>query len=129
MAKGKRTGKGHAAQYAKYKTSNAHDKNAERRLKRALKRSPLNEQIVLALKNIHRTRGTPKTEVWNPTKRRIAMLYKEFMGRVDADIFSSNEKTQAQALTRPGPYSLVRSKTKSQAVDFSIGARLASKGF
>lgn len=103
MAKSKRSGAGHKAQYTAYKNEKREDKNRRARLQRALKKNPENEQIKAALADTsgHR-RGTPKSEVWTPTKRNIACLFKLFTGSFNVAIFHNNEKISAPALMTPG---------------------------
>jgi hypothetical protein len=70
------------------------------------------------MKNIHYRRKTPTTPTWSSTKRRIAVLMKEFKGVCHPEIFSTNEKVSVPALILPGPFS-VAAKTKSTS-DFSM---------
>lgn len=93
-------------QSTKYKTERRWESNRRRKLERALKDNPNNaEAITLALKNINYRRKTPKTSFWSKTNIAIAKVYKEFTGKVNMDMFSSNEKVSLPALTTPGPYS------------------------
>ncbi len=125
MAKAKRTGKSHVGYYAKYKSSNTHDVNARKRLTRALKRNPENLQIAEALKDIKRTRKTPLVPFWSATRVRIAGLFKEFVGKVDKDIFNTNDKISMPSLMKSGPKS---THIKSKPTDFSIKARAHNNG-
>jgi hypothetical protein len=54
---------------------------------------------------------------------RQAVLFKRFCGKVDMDMFSNNEKTQAAALLSPGPYSKERPPNTNEKIMFSFGAR------
>lgn len=125
MAKGKRTGKGHALRYTAYKQNKTYEMNRKRRLARALKRNPENTQIESVMSGIVWRRSTPANREWSSTKRRIAELFKEFNGKVDKDIFHSNEKVSAAALAKYGP-NAVRVKTEPDRRSmFSIGVRIA----
>ena len=129
MAKAKRGGVSHKSYYAKYKILNVHDTNAKKRLARALKRNPGNaEQINLAVKNVRRTRHTPVAPVWSATKRRVAVLFKLFTGKVHTDMFNKNEKVSAPAIQKPGPFSLLPCPKpgKNTPGMFSIQARAHS---
>ena len=98
MAKGKTSSKSDQNYWAKYKSSEIWKINRLRKLTRALKRSPGNKQILLAMKNIKYRRKTPKEPFWTSNKILTAKLFKQFTGQVNKDIFNSNEKIQAEAL-------------------------------
>lgn len=114
------TSKSQEAYYAMYKTSQRWRTNRERRLKQALKRNPNNKQIEQAIKDLAYRRKTPGTVgSWSKTNIYIAKLFKQFVGRVDKDIFSSNPKVQAAALA-------IHSKQNTAPagkVDFTLAAR------
>lgn len=94
--------KGAEAQAQRYKSERKWESNRMAKLERALKRNPENKQIELAMKNIVYRRSTPKTSQWNATKIATAKLFKKFSGKVNMDIFSSNEKVSAPALMLKG---------------------------
>ena len=64
--------------YKVYQTQNRQALNRKRKLERALKAAPNNEQIVAALKAIKYRRGTPKTSVWSHTSKAWAQMKKSF---------------------------------------------------
>ena len=77
-------------------------KNRERKLKRALKRSPNNEQIKAALQNIHYRRKDPKSQQWSKQHKALAQLLKQFTGEMSMECFNSNPQVAAQATARLG---------------------------
>jgi len=105
-----------------YKSSTRWATNRKIKLTRALKQQPNNEQIKDALANIKYRRHTPNGKtVWSHSNIRLAKLFKEFTGRASADLFSSNPKVQAAALSyRPDVSNL---KVIEGKVSFSLGAR------
>ena len=98
MAKSKRTGKSHASGYARYKTAKQEQLNRLRKLNRAAKEQPNNEQIPLAIKNIAHRRNVPKAPAWSSSTRKIAQLVKAFTGKFSRDYFSTDPKVHASAL-------------------------------
>lgn len=119
------TSKSQEAYYAMYKTSQRWKTNRERRLKKLLSRNPNNKQIEQAIKDLSYRRKTPGTVgSWSKTSINIAKLFKLFVGRVDKDIFSSNPKVQATALTLHGNRKL---KVPEGKVDFTLAARAHDK--
>lgn len=107
------------AQSAAY--SLRYTKNRERKLQRALKRSPNNEQIQAALQNIHYRRKDPKSQQWSKQRKAIAQLLKEVVGTMSIDIFNSNQQAAQAALSRLG---MGRPKLPSLGkVSFTLGAR------
>lgn len=107
---------------ALYKSSTRWATNRKIKLTRTLKHQPNNEQVKDALANIKYRRHTPNSKtVWSHGNIRLAKLFKEFTGRASADLFSSNPKVQAAALSyRPDPDKL---KVIEGKVNFSLGAR------
>ena len=83
---------------SQYKSNRTWETNRLTKLERALKRNPENKEIELAMKNVVYRRKTPKTRMWSSTKRNTAILFKKFTGKVNLDIFSSNEKISVPAL-------------------------------
>lgn len=125
----KKKSSGREAYAANYKSSKTWEKNRKRKLLRAQKAQPTNEQIRLALLDINYRRKTPGKPVWSHSMISMAKLFKEFSGRVDSDIFSPDEKKRAAALQSRGIYSeLPVSKKKvhtgREPGMFSIEARL-----
>lgn len=95
--------------------------NRKRKLLKLLKLQPNNEQIKDALTNIKYRRKTPKGQEWSKTDITIAKLFKEFNGRADWDLFSSNPKVQAAAISKHSGkdfHNLPQGK-----VSFTLGAR------
>lgn len=118
------TSKSQDAYYAMYKTSQRWRTNRERKLNKALRRNPNNEQIKTALKNIVYRRKIPGVVgSWSKTNIYIAKLFKTFVGRVDKDIFSSNPKLQTAALMLHGN----ATKTVQGKVSFQLAARAHDK--
>lgn len=126
MAKGKRTGKGHALRYTAYKQANKYAANRKRRLLRALKKNPENAQIETAIKDVVYRRSTPTNRHWSATKRQLAILFKEFTGRFDSNILSNNEKVAAPALMSKGWKSVTKPAEFKASHMFSIMTRLSA---
>jgi hypothetical protein len=122
MAIGKRskTAEGNAALY---KSSRRWEANRKRKLERALKEQPTNEQIKIALKNIVYRRKTPTNREWSASWIRTAKLIKAFTGKFDKAIMNSNPKVASEALSSSHkniPYTPVVGRDKSM---FSILCR------
>jgi len=123
-----KSGASKESQASTYKGSKRWETNRLAKLLRAQRLHPNNEQITTALKNIHYRRKTPTTATWSSSKRRVAMLMKEFKGVCHPEIFSTNEKVSAPALTLPGPFSVVtKTKSTSDFAMFSLEARAVVK--
>lgn len=93
----KSSGASKVSQAASYKSGKSWERNRMRKLRRALKRSPDNKQILAAMSGVVYRRKTPTTATWSASKRRIAELFKMFSGHVDLAMFSNNEKTSVPA--------------------------------
>lgn len=106
--------------------SNRWEVNRKRKLEKQLKLQPNNEQVKLALQNIHRRRKTPTNREWSKTWIRVAKLFKLFSGRFDRDIMSSNQAVAASALQKPGPIAQRPQKIMmvSDKNFFSLAARI-----
>lgn len=89
-----------------YKTNRKWEKNRKLKLERALKAQPNNEQIKSALKQMVYRRKTPVTRPWSASWVRAAKIIKEFSGRFDPAIMSSNADIARSALQKPGPVAL-----------------------
>ena len=110
---------------ASAKSASTAEINRKRKLLKQLKLQPNNEQVKDALVNIKYRRKTPKTQEWSKTDIHIAKLFKEFTGRADWDLFSSNPKVQSAAIAKHSTkdfYNLPEGK-----VTFSLGARAHDK--
>ena len=94
-AKRSKTAEGNAALY---KSSRRWESNRKRKLERVLKEQPNNEQIKAALKSMVYRRKTPTTRKWSASWIAVAKLFKEFTGKFNPDIMSSNEKISAEAM-------------------------------
>ena len=106
--------------------SNRWEINRKRKLEKQLKLQPNNEQVKLALQNIHRRRKTPINREWSKSWIRIAKLFKLFSGRFDRSIMSSNQAVAGSALQKAGKFAQ-QSQKLTQVSDknfFSLGARL-----
>lgn len=130
MAKGKRTGASHSGYYANYKSSKRWAINRRRKLERALKESPNNaDQINKALGNIEYRRKKPVNKQWSATTRRIAELFKMFVGSVPKEALLAQMpkgKEAEQAYWRAmNTFNGIRAKADSAKQDmYSIGARM-----
>ena len=110
-----------------YKTSRRWEANRKRRLERALKAQPNNEQIKTAIKQIVYRRRVPTNRMWSASWVQTAKIIKLFTGRFDPAIMSSNADAARLALQRPGPVALTYKLDKTAQSDknfFSIGARV-----
>ena len=99
--------------------------NRKRKLLKLLKQQPNNEQIKDALVNIKYRRKTPKTQEWSKSDIQTAKLFKEFTGRADWDLFSSNPKVQAAAIAMHSTKTFVN--LPEGKVSFLLGARAHDK--
>jgi hypothetical protein len=99
--------------------------NRKRKLLKLLKQQPNNEQIKDALVNIKYRRKTPKNQEWSKTDIQTAKLFKQFTGRADWDLFSSNPKVQAAAIAMHSKKDF-RNLPEGK-VSFSLGARARDK--
>ncbi len=124
MAKAKRAGNSYKGYYASYKTSSRWRTNRERRLKKLLALQPDNQEIATAIKNISYRRKNPTSTIWNKTNIRIAQLFKLFCGKAPHALFSSNAKTQSDALSIRMQVAFTPPPGK---VDFSLGYRAHDK--
>lgn len=115
-------------QAAGYKANKTWEKNRLRKLRRALKRSPDNAQILTAMKGVVYRRKTPTTPQWSASKRRIAQLFKMFCGRVDLAIFSNNEKVSVPATLSHRMKWDFKAPPANEKTMFSIGARMHTGG-
>ena len=95
--------------------------NRKRKLLKQLKLQPNNEQVKDAITNIKYRRKTPKGQEWSKTDITIAKLFKEFSGRADWDLFSSNPKVQAAAISKHSTKSF--HNLPQGKVSFTLGAR------
>lgn len=116
------------AQANSYKTTKRWETNRLKKLMRALKAHPNNLQIEQAMKAVHYRRKTPKTTEWSSSQIYIAGLFKQFVGKVDRDIFSTNEKTAAAALLLKGPHSSFKYEPVTEKTMFKLGTRVRFTG-
>lgn len=119
---------GAEAQSSSYKNSKRWESNRKRKLLRALKQHPNNTQIEEALKNIKYRRKTPTTRFWSPSRVRIAALFKLFNGKVNPEMFSTNEKLATAALLARSNVQFKKTPGFNENTMFSIGARLEGQG-
>ena len=122
MAKGKTSSKSDQNYWSRYKSNKVWETNRKRKLAKHLKKHPNDKIAERATQNIKYRRGTPKDPQWTPGNIRVAMLFKEFAGHVNKDMFNSNHKIQQEALASYNSKGLVRVNQTSR-VDYSIGAR------
>ena len=114
MAVGKAS-KSQEAYYSKYKT--LYPENRKRKLQRVLKAQPENEQVKMALKDIHYRRKTPNTSMWSASNRRVAQMLREWTGYFDMAILNSNPKVASDALQK------LPSRAPAVGVDNSIQSK------
>lgn len=120
----KNSGGSKSNQSNNYKINKVWERNRLRRLKKLLITQPNNKQIQEAISNIRYRRKTPKAPFWSSTRIKTAMIFKEFVGCVNLDIFNNNEKVAAAALLLKGPHSDYKAKvTQNEAAMFQLGAR------
>lgn len=96
----KRTSASRKAYYAAYKSMNKYATNRKRKLLKLKKEQPNNTQITAALNNIHYRRSTPKSPVWNSTKKATAALFKSVTGFMDSAVFNPNIELRNRALSQ-----------------------------
>ena len=124
MAEKKAKGSSAEGHFARYKANKTWEKNRIRKLEKTLKAQPTNEQARTALKCIVYRRKTPKAKEWSHSWKRVAQLYKQFSGRFDRDIMSSNREASIAALTKAGP--VATNYVKVDIIDkhfFSLASR------
>lgn len=119
----KNTGGSKASQANNYKTNKVWERNRLRKLKKLLVTQPNNKQIPEAIANVRYRRKNPKTPFWSSTRIKTAMIFKEFVGKVNLDIFNNNEKVVAAALLLKGPHSNYKAAAQTEAVMFQLGSR------
>lgn len=102
----KKKSKSSEGHFATYKSSERWKTNRKCKLEKTLKTQPNNEQVKLALKNIVYRRQVPKNREWSHSWKKVAQLYKQFSGRFDRNIMSSNKELASAALAKPGPVAL-----------------------
>lgn len=115
-------------QAASYKANKTWEKNRLRKLRRALKDHPNNEQIVTALKGVVYRRKTPTVRTWSKTKINIARLYKAFSGHVDLMIFNNQEKVAAAAQLSHRMKWDYKPPAVNEKTMFSLGVRAHTGG-
>lgn len=114
-------------QSSAYKTGRRWEANRKVRLERALKAQPDNEQIKIALKQMVYRRRTPTNRMWSASAIALAKLFKEFNGRFDPAILSSNQDVARSAIQKFGPHAANFKLDKTASSDknfFSIGTRV-----
>lgn len=115
-------------QAASYKANRVWEKNRLRKLRKALKDHPNNEQILTALKGVVYRRRTPTVRVWSKTKINIARLYKTFSGHVDLMIFNNQEKVAAGAQLGHRMKWNYKPPAVNEKTMFSLGVRVHTGG-
>lgn len=115
-------------QASSYKTNRTWERNRIRRLKKLMIVYPNNQELQKAVGNVHYRRGTPKVPFWSASRRYQARLFKSFVGRVDMDMFSNNEKLSGPALFSKGPHSEHKYQTVPEKIMFQLGTRAHCKG-
>lgn len=115
-------------QAASYKANKTWEKNRLRKLRRALKRSPDNPQILTAMKGVSYRRKTPTTPTWSHSKIRLAQLFKMFSGHVDLAIFSNNEKIAVPATLSHRMKWDFKAPAANEKTMFSLGLRAHTGG-
>jgi hypothetical protein len=123
MAKGKTSSKSDQNYWSRYQSNKTWEVNRKRKLNRHLKKHTGDAVAQRALGNIKYRRKTPKDPQWTPGKIKIAMLFKQFAGRVNKDMFNSNHKIQQEAINSYSRNTGLVRVNQTSRVDFSIGAR------
>lgn len=125
-----KTSKSQEGYYSRYKSNKTWEVNRKRRLERALKAQPNNEQIKQALKGMVYRRKTPKTQVWSSSWIKTAHLIKQVTGRFDPAIMSANQDIARSALQKPGPLTLLYKPNQDfpEKRFFSLEARCRGYG-
>jgi len=127
MAVGKAS-KSQEAYYARYKVS-LFAKNRKRRLERVLREQPENEQVKMALKDIHYRRKTPNTTVWSASDKRMAQMLRSWTGGFNMNILNSNPKVASDALqSLPSRPPVGQDDTLQNRHMFSLKARIKVRG-
>lgn len=111
-----------------YKNNKTWERNRINKLTKLSLQHPNNKQLEEAIKNVVYRRKTPKTRFWSKSKIYQAYLFKKFVGRVDMDMFSNNEKLSAPALFSRGPHSTFKGPTQPEKTMFQLGTRAHVKG-
>lgn len=130
MAKGKRTGASHSGYYAAYKAGKRWEKNRLKKLERALRENPNNaEQINKAMGNVSYRRKKPVNKQWSATTRRIAELFKMFVGSVPKEALLAQmpkgKEAEAAYWRAMHTFNGIKAKADSAKQDmYSIGARM-----
>ncbi len=124
-----KTSKSNEGYFAKYKTAGTYQKNRKLKLERLLKKYPNNTQIVKALADIRPRRTTPKDPYWSHQMIRTASLFKQFTGKFDKDMFSSDPKVAHQACQARSPtvWAAYKAPQMPKYSMFSIAAQLEAK--
>ena len=117
----KSTSKGRQAQYSNYKTQERWKTNRRRKLLKAQKEQPNNQEIALALTNLKYRRRKPGTANWSHTNKHMAELLKVVHGKCPTAVFSTNQKIADPAIaTLPHKPSNIPARQK---VSFRIADR------
>lgn len=106
-------------------TSSRTEANRRRRLERTIKAQPNNEQAKRALTDTKNKRKAPVTAYWTHTMIREAKLFKQFTGKMDINVFSSNEVVRANA--RLHLHGNDQTKMPGVKINFTLGARAHDK--
>lgn len=121
-------GQSKTGQAASYKNNRTWERNRLRKLRRALRSHPDNQQIVTAMKGVVYRRHTPKVPYWTHTMIRTAVLFKTFSGHFNTDIFSTNEKIAGSTAIGHRMKWEWKSSPVNEKTMFSFGTRMHSGG-
>lgn len=113
MAKAKRSGKSYTGGYANYKLIGKETKNRLIKLTKLAKEQPNNEQIISAMKDIHRRRHTPKVPTWSHQAIAVAKVVKQFTGTFSKDWFSADPKIFAAAAATRNENKFIQAKVNT----------------
>lgn len=94
---GKKTSKNKQGQYSAYKADLRWLKNRKARVAKHLKSHPNDTQSEQLMSTSY-GRGTPNSNTWSHSDKRIAKLFGEVYGRGDNNLFSANHLLVASAL-------------------------------
>lgn len=108
-------------------TQDNSEANRMKRLARTLKLQPTNEQVIRAMKTSRMRRKTPTNQVWSHYWKHMAQVFKQFSGKFDKGIMSSNPKTAQEAMLASRADSTYTPMPVPKR-QFSIGERAHCKG-
>jgi hypothetical protein len=118
--------KSQEAYFSKYASTKKQASNRKQKLLRLQKEQPNNLQVIAALNDIHYRRGTPKTPYWSHQMIAQAKLFKEFLGKFDKLVFSTDQviSSAASKVRNAEMFKQFKQPSMPKYSIFSIRARL-----